>query len=421
MKRFITLIIALAMVFIMSVPVFADDTAADESTPAQLTAAQVKAIKPAAKAASYSYTKIKVSWDKIEGVDGYKVYRATSKNGKYSLVKTVADPGTASYINTGRTTGKTYYYKVRAYKVIDGKTVYSKYSAVTSAYARPNKAKINKVYLPRDEQVKVTWNKVSGATGYQVYRKRVDKSTWKLFRSVSSKYTSVTDSLLGNATKPWGPNGNTLYDYEDLNYTWEYKVRAYRTVNGKKVYGLFSAPVAYECPWTKEELFEELWQYGESLEFPLYEFINADGSPNADGEYLQPKTDGSTYHFKCTVGYNADDEGEPVETVYANSENGNTEKGTNFVADTEKNCNWGVLWPVLVHPYRTKASILKEAKGKMEYDLGSIAWSNPNYWEPSGGFDDNDNWDDTGGWNGCNFFGVYFRPYLNGYKLYMLW
>lgn len=59
MKRFIILIMALAMVLTMSVPVFADDTAADESAPAQLTAAQVKAIKPAAKAASYSYTKLK--------------------------------------------------------------------------------------------------------------------------------------------------------------------------------------------------------------------------------------------------------------------------------------------------------------------------------------------------------------------------
>lgn len=417
MKRFITLIMALAMVLTMSVPVFADDTAADESAPAQLTAAQVKAIKPAAKAASYSYTKIKVSWDKIEGVDGYKVYRATSKNGKYSLVKTVADPGTASYINTGRTTGKTYYYKVRAYKKIGKTTYYTKYSSVVSAYARPNKAKINKVYLPKDEQVKVTWNKVSGATGYQVYRKRVDKSTWKLFKTVSSKYTSVTDSLLGNATKPWGPNGNTLYDHADLNYTWEYKVRAYRTVNGKKVYGLFSSPVAYECPWTKEELFEELWQYGESLEFPLYEYINADGSPNEDGEYFQPKTDGSTYHFKCVIGYNDDTE----EFVYANSKYGTTEKSNKFVEDTEKNCNWGVLWPVLVHPYRTKASILKEAQGKMKQDLSDIARNNPNYWDPYGGFDDNEEWSETGGWVDHQLFGIYCKLYLNGYKLYMLW
>lgn len=39
MKKFITIILALAMVLTMSVPAFADDTAADESAPAQLTSA----------------------------------------------------------------------------------------------------------------------------------------------------------------------------------------------------------------------------------------------------------------------------------------------------------------------------------------------------------------------------------------------
>ena len=62
------------MVLTMSVPAFADDTAADKSAPVQLTSARVKAIKPAAKAASYSCMKIKVSGDKIESVDGCKVY-----------------------------------------------------------------------------------------------------------------------------------------------------------------------------------------------------------------------------------------------------------------------------------------------------------------------------------------------------------
>lgn len=73
---------------------------------------------------------VKVKWKGISGETGYQVYRATSKNGKYSKVASVK---MASYkypyakIMTNR--GKTYYYKVRAYKKIGSKTVYSSFSS----------------------------------------------------------------------------------------------------------------------------------------------------------------------------------------------------------------------------------------------------------------------------------------------------
>lgn len=265
MKKFITIILALAMVLTMSVPAFADDTTADESAPAQLTSAQVKAIKPAAKAASYSYTKIKVSWDKVEGVDGYKVYRAASKSSKYSLVYTTTNPDKLYYINTGRTTGKTYYYKVRAYKKIGKTTYYTKYSSIVSAYARPNKAKISSIVIPYYEKgtaklvtetygstkvsryvwsvssannykgFRVTWGKVTGATGYQLYMREKGKTTW----NSKGYYT--------------GTSAKVTFDDEK---EYEFKVRAYRTVNNKKIYGLCSTVKSYEFKWDKEDLIQ---------------------------------------------------------------------------------------------------------------------------------------------------------------------
>ena len=47
----------------------------------------------------------------MDGAVSYKVYRATSENGTYKLMKTTT--GT-SYTNTSVTAGKTYYYKVVA-------------------------------------------------------------------------------------------------------------------------------------------------------------------------------------------------------------------------------------------------------------------------------------------------------------------
>lgn len=70
-----------------------------------------------------------VKWSKVSGATGYKVYRATSKNGKYKAIKTVKS---TSYKNTKLTKGKTYYYKVRAYRTVNKKAVYGAYSKVKS-------------------------------------------------------------------------------------------------------------------------------------------------------------------------------------------------------------------------------------------------------------------------------------------------
>ena len=272
------------------------------------------------------------------------------KTGKYSLVRTITSPDTVSYINTDRTTGKTYYYKVRGYKKIDGKTVYTKYSDIKSAYARPSKSSkvqpgkvtITKINCISEWKVRIYWNKVAGATGYQVYRSKKGADNWKLYKTVSNKYSYATNYL----------EGDTKYS------KWEWKVRAYRTVNGKKVYGYFSAPKEYVPDWTIDEIYEELWKYGESLKFPLYEYANPDGSDNENGEVIVPKKDGSTYQFKNIKGWSNSLWGYEA-YVYTNSLNGNTEFPVDFVGATPDNMSWTVAWPERISYYDTKNSILK--------------------------------------------------------------
>ena len=71
--------------------------------------------------------KIKLTWEKIDGAAKYEVYRATSKDGTYSLLKTLT--GT-SLTNTSTTVGKTYYYKIRA--LCSNSAATSVYSAIKS-------------------------------------------------------------------------------------------------------------------------------------------------------------------------------------------------------------------------------------------------------------------------------------------------
>lgn len=53
----------------------------------------------------------KISWGKISGAQKYYIYRATSKNGSYKLIKSTTK---LCYTDTSARAGKYYYYKVRA-------------------------------------------------------------------------------------------------------------------------------------------------------------------------------------------------------------------------------------------------------------------------------------------------------------------
>ncbi|MDO4485589.1 MAG: leucine-rich repeat protein [Bacillota bacterium] len=87
--------------------------------------------KPATPSVSKSSkTTVKVKWKGISGETGYQVYRATSKNGKYSKVASVKMASSKyPYAKIKTKKGKTYYYKVRAYKKVGSKTVYSSFSS----------------------------------------------------------------------------------------------------------------------------------------------------------------------------------------------------------------------------------------------------------------------------------------------------
>lgn len=55
-----------------------------------------------------------LSWKKVKGATGYKVYRSTKKNGKYKKVKTITKKSITTF--KAKKSNKKYYYKVVAYK-----------------------------------------------------------------------------------------------------------------------------------------------------------------------------------------------------------------------------------------------------------------------------------------------------------------
>ncbi len=87
---------------------------------------------PKVTLASSTKNQMKVSWKQISGATGYEVWRTDKKDGKYSKLTTISKAKTVTYTDKKAKSGKTYYYKVRAYKTVNGKKVYSSYSSVVS-------------------------------------------------------------------------------------------------------------------------------------------------------------------------------------------------------------------------------------------------------------------------------------------------
>ncbi len=178
------------------------------------------------KASAYSPTAVKVSWGKVSGRSGYEIWRSTSPDSGFKLVKSTSS---ASYKNTGLTpsvTGSpvTYHYKVRAYRTVSGVRVYSAFTAITSA--SPMFANVSGVSAARSSatKIKVSWGKVTGAGGYEVWRSTTPDGDYTLVKSTTSR--SYTNSGL--------TTGVPYY----------YKVRAYVKVKGIRVYSALSGAVS---------------------------------------------------------------------------------------------------------------------------------------------------------------------------------
>ena len=179
---------------------------------------------PALKSAKAEGTGIRVTWTAVSGASGYRVYRRTAGTGW----KAIGDTTATSYKDNKAKEKVTYTYTVRA-KDSSGK-IASNYNG-TGVSAAWNSSSAGLIATPKlvsaaaeSNGIRVKWGKVSGATGYRIYRKTT--GSWSTLKDVGNvnnyldtsaksgtKYTYTVRCMVSGKIK-------SNYDTKGVSATW---------------------------------------------------------------------------------------------------------------------------------------------------------------------------------------------------------
>lgn len=181
----------------------------------------VGAINP--RVSAYANNFVTLTWNKQTAANGYEVFKYDASSKKYVLYKNITNPNTNTCKVTGLASNSKYNFKVRAYQIDDSEKTYAPFGTVVSQYTSIAKSNLNSAKSTSKKKIKASWSKVGGASGYQVM--------WSTYKNFSKNYKtkSVTSKYLSK-TVTAAQSKKTYY----------VRVRAYKTISGKKVYSQWS-------------------------------------------------------------------------------------------------------------------------------------------------------------------------------------
>lgn len=140
-----------------------------------------------------------LQWTAVPGATSYNVYRATAAGGEGAApIASVSAPSGSgpAYPDSAAASGPTYYYQVAAANN-NGEGVRSNEASITPS-ASPLPAPTGLIAAPGYGVVTLTWQSVSGAAGYNVYRSGSNGGTILLAVGVSP--LTYQDSSMGPGT-----------------------------------------------------------------------------------------------------------------------------------------------------------------------------------------------------------------------------
>ena len=162
---------------------------------------------------------IKLSWNKIAGVYGYRLYYKTSSGGWKRFKDTTA----TSFTDSGVSPNRTETYTIRCIDK-NGNTISGFNSTGWSKKYTPAAPTISKLDITTGG-IKLSWNKIAGVYGYRLYYK-TSSGGWKRFKDTTA--TSFTDSGVSpNRTETYtirciDKNGNTVSGFYSRGWSKKY-------------------------------------------------------------------------------------------------------------------------------------------------------------------------------------------------------
>ncbi|MDD6617637.1 MAG: family 43 glycosylhydrolase [Clostridiales bacterium] len=140
---------------------------------------------------SSTTSKVVLTWNKVKGADGYRVYRYNSKKKAYERI---AEVKTNSFTDTSRTAGTGYSYKIRAFAK-ESKYYFGAYTStikVLTKIAAPSNVKAKRISaVSTRSKAELSFNTVKNATTYRIYKYNSTKKKYEVaFRVVNNKLYS---------------------------------------------------------------------------------------------------------------------------------------------------------------------------------------------------------------------------------------
>ena len=171
-------------------------------------------------ATPFSSKGVELTWKAADGAQRYAVYQYNEQTKDYDKLGTTDK---TIFRVEGLEPETKYYFRIRSYHTLNG-TITSDWTkiSVTTPIGDVENFRLNTC---TKNTYSIAWDKTPGVEGYEIYRFDARTGNWSFFRTTKAK----------------------AYNFKGVseNYNTFYKIRSYATgSNGKKVYGVFSEPIA---------------------------------------------------------------------------------------------------------------------------------------------------------------------------------